>query len=54
MLCFLVVHLSIVIALVSVTHLAAQVLCGVQSLLDFLRGCQVYITGLGFFSHNQM
>ena len=35
------------IALVSVTHLGAQVLCGVQSLLVFLRGCQVYYTGLG-------
>ena len=35
------------IALVSVTHLVAQVLCGVQTLLVFLRGCRVYYTGLG-------
>ena len=35
------------IALVCVTHLVAQVLCGVQTLLVLLRGCGVYYTGLG-------
>ena len=35
------------IALVCVTHLVAQVLCGVQTLLVLLRGCRVYYTGLG-------